>query len=570
MYVKIKKSKLKFFVKNFLKLFNYLLLASLITVSFFSHSHSSSISGSILASRFASSINDFDKSAEYTLNILKNGIRDSSYYNDALLYLVASGSFDSAFKLSKEMFDLGLRSPALSLVMIIEKVQKKEFEDSLLLISLFQDDLPPVLIYSLKGWINLYQDKLDTSLIEFNNLGSTDLKFDLGSYYSAIAYTKKAHNEKALKILMDKNTNFKVFGKIFEIFKYEVTTLSGDVEKANNALKISIDEYPNDITLKELYRNTKENWYENYQIFKNQFSGISDTLLLFARGESRQINQKLVELFYCQLAYFLNDKDARYKLRLAIALNDTGLFKEAEKLLNSISSSDLFYIESRLLLANILNENGETEKSIDLLKNLSENQYNSPEIFELMGNIYRYNEKFKLAETSYSNAINLNNVSEFNNQNLWLLYFFRGITLEQQKNYDKSKQDLRNSLSLSPNQPQVLNYLGYMLIEQKENLNEALDMIRKAVNISPQSGYIIDSLAWGFYQLGRYSEAIEPMERAIELEPEDPIINDHLGDVLWKIGRKREAYFQWKKALLFNPTKELKIEIQKKISFGLE
>ena len=204
------------------------------------------------------------------------------------------------------------------------------------------------------------------------------------------------------------------------------------------------------------------------------------------------------------------------------------------------------------------------------MKNLSENQYNSPEIFELMGNIYRYDEKFKLAETSYSNAINLNNVSEFNNQNLWLLYFFRGITLEQQKNYDKSKQDLRNSLSLSPNQPQVLNYLGYMLIEQKENLNEALDMIRKAVNISPQSGYIIDSLAWGLYQLGRYSEAIEPMERAIELEPEDPIINDHLGDVLWKIGRKREAYFQWKKALLFNPTKELKIEIQKKISFGLE
>ena len=109
-----------------------------------------------------------------------------------------------------------------------------------------------------------------------------------------------------------------------------------------------------------------------------------------------------------------------------------------------------------------------------------------------------------------------------------------------------------------------------IIIENYAVMNEALDMIRKAVNISPQSGYIIDSLAWGFYQLGRYTEAIEPMERAIELEPEDPIINDHLGDVLWKIGRKREAYFQWKKALLFNPTKELKIEIQKKISFGLE
>ena len=140
--------------------------------------------------------------------------------------------------------------PSSKTPFVILFMKALSFKDSLLLISLFQDDLPPVLIYSLKGWINLYQDKLDTSLIEFNNLGSTDLKFDLGSYYSAIAYTKKAHNEKALKILMDKNTNFKVFGKIFEIFKYEVTTLSVDVEKANNALKISIDEYPNDITLK--------------------------------------------------------------------------------------------------------------------------------------------------------------------------------------------------------------------------------------------------------------------------------------------------------------------------------
>ena len=120
-----------------------------------------------------------------------------------------------------------------------------------------------------------------------------------------------------------------------------------------------------------------------------------------------------------------------------------------------------------------------------------------------------------------------------------------------------------------PDQPQVLNYLGYMLIEQKENLVEALGMIRKAVKISPQSGYIIDSLAWGLYQLGRYSEAVEPMEKAIELEPDDPIVNDHLGDILWKIGRKREAYFQWKKALLFNPKQELKLEIEKKIKFGL-
>ena len=99
-----------------------------------------------------------------------------------------------------------------------------------------------------------------------------------------------------------------------------------------------------------------------------------------------------------------------------------------------------------------------------------------------------------------------------------MLYFFRGIALEQLKHYERSKQDLRQALSLMPDQPQVLNYLGYMLIEQKKNLDEALEMIRKAVKISPQSGYIIDSLAWGLYQLGRYSEAIEPMEKSANFQ----------------------------------------------------
>jgi len=130
--------------------------------------------------------------------------------------------------------------------------------------------------------------------------------------------------------------------------------------------------------------------------------------------------------------------------------------------------------------------------------------------------------------------------------------------------------DLRKALELIPEQPQVLNYLGYMLIERGQNLEEALDMIKLAVNKSPQSGYIIDSLAWGLFQLGRYEEAILPMEKAIALEPEDPIVNDHFGDILWKVGRKREAYFQWRRALFFQPEEEFQLSIEKKLQLGLE
>ncbi|MFL2802975.1 MAG: tetratricopeptide repeat protein [Paracoccaceae bacterium] len=550
-------------------LFNYFFLAVILLISIVAPSSGKSISGSILASKYSSSINDFKKSAEYNLNILKSGAKESAFYNDALLYLVASGNFIQAFELSKEMYELELRSPVLSLVMIIEKISKEKLNDSMSLIQLFEKDLPSVLVASLRGWINLKKGQLEDSLVEFKKLSETDLKFDLGAYYSAVAYAQSANTEEALKIINNNNNNFKILGKVFEIFKSEIMIMNGENVKAQKTLKKSLNDFFNDITLKELYLRIKANNLYNYQIFQDENSGISDTLSLFAQGESRQLNQKLVEVFYYQLAYFLSKNNARFKIKLAISLNEAGLFKESQEILDTISKDDIFYIESRLILADFFNENSFEMEAINILNDLIENHNKTFEIYKILGNIYRYHEKFDLAEAAYSKAIVLAKNSEFDNQDLWLLYFFRGIALEQLKNYEKSKNDLRNSLSLMPDQPQVLNYLGYMLIEQKENLEEALEMIRKAVKISPQSGYIIDSLAWGLYQLGRYSEAIEPMEKAIELEPDDPIVNDHLGDILWKIGRKREAYFQWKKALLFNPKKELKFEIEKKIKFGL-
>jgi Flp pilus assembly protein TadD len=149
------------------------------------------------------------------------------------------------------------------------------------------------------------------------------------------------------------------------------------------------------------------------------------------------------------------------------------------------------------------------------------------------------------------------------------IFFVRGISYDQSGNWEKAKIDLNAALQLYPNHPEVLNYFGYSLIERNERLDEALGMIKDAVAQKPESGYIIDSLAWGLFQLGNYQEAIIPMEKAIELEPHDPIINDHLGDILWMIGRKREANFQWKRALFFEPTLENEEKIKRKLLFGL-
>ena len=124
-------------------------------------------------------------------------------------------------------------------------------------------------------------------------------------------------------------------------------------------------------------------------------------------------------------------------------------------------------------------------------------------------------------------------------------------------------------MQLFPDQPDVLNYLGYSWIDQGINLDEGLAMVRKAVELRPNSGFIIDSLGWAYYRLGRFEEAAEELQKALELMPSDPVINDHLGDAYWQIGRKLEAVFQWKHALAGEPAAEDKVKIEQKLQVGL-
>ncbi|WP_061929610.1 tetratricopeptide repeat protein [Aureimonas sp. AU22] len=155
--------------------------------------------------------------------------------------------------------------------------------------------------------------------------------------------------------------------------------------------------------------------------------------------------------------------------------------------------------------------------------------------------------------------------------NIWNIYYQRGIAFERQKQWDKAEPDFRKALELEPNQPQVLNYLGYSWVDMNRNLDEGLNMIRTAVDLRPNDGYIIDSLGWAYYRLGRFDEAVEQLERAVLIMPADPTLNDHLGDAYWRVGRSREARFQWNRALVGDPAPEAtEVEkIKRKLAEGL-
>jgi len=128
---------------------------------------------------------------------------------------------------------------------------------------------------------------------------------------------------------------------------------------------------------------------------------------------------------------------------------------------------------------------------------------------------------------------------------------------------------LKQALKLYPDQPHVLNYLGYSWIDQHVNLDEGMQMIRRAVEQRPDDGYIVDSLGWAHYRLGNYDEAVKNLERAVELKPDDPTINDHLGDAYAKTGRTLEAQFQWSHARDLKPEPEDLAKIKQKLATGI-
>ena len=122
---------------------------------------------------------------------------------------------------------------------------------------------------------------------------------------------------------------------------------------------------------------------------------------------------------------------------------------------------------------------------------------------------------------------------------------------------------------MQPEQPDVLNYLGYSWVEQGLNLDRARAMLERAVELRPRDGWIIDSLGWVLFRLGDFEGAVLNLERAISLQPADPVVNEHLGDAYWRVGRKREARFQWDRALTFEPEPDLVPVIQRKLREGL-
>jgi tetratricopeptide (TPR) repeat protein len=233
-----------------------------------------------------------------------------------------------------------------------------------------------------------------------------------------------------------------------------------------------------------------------------------------------------------------------------------------------VPADDDQYVEAQMGRAEALERQGDLDAALATLQGLAEAQPDLAPIHAALGDTLRRAERCEEAIESYTAALDLVDTSQ---SRYWFLITHGRSAIRPDGYWPPAEADFRRALELNPDQPQVLNYLGYSLVEQRRNLDEALDMIEDAPSLrAPTRATSSTALGWVYYRLGRFEEAVEPMERAVELLPTDPIINDHLGDVYWMVGRKREARFQWERALSFDPAEEDAERIRLKLDIGLD
>ncbi|MDE1985369.1 MAG: tetratricopeptide repeat protein [Alphaproteobacteria bacterium] len=273
-----------------------------------------------------------------------------------------------------------------------------------------------------------------------------------------------------------------------------------------------------------------------------------------------------ISILYLRLALYLQPNLDLANLLLADRFDSLQKYDDAIAVYKSIGRDSAYYRLAAVEITVDLSRLGKTDEAIKALQELTALYPSDVETWTALGDAYRLASKFPEATKAYSNAIDAAAPPAKKN---WPLYYARAIAEQQSNDWKAAEADLKEALQLSPDEPQVLNYLGYSWVDQRRHIPEALAMLEKARSLAPQDGYVIDSVGWAYFRLGRYADAAKALEDAILLVPGDPTINDHLGDAYWMVGKKLEARFQWNHALAFGAEGDEKTKIEKKLQVGL-
>jgi Flp pilus assembly protein TadD len=525
--------------------------------------------GSYLAARQANVDRDADAAAIYFRSVLKSDQRNPELLELTFYSVLADGDIDEAVRLADRLVQLDKNNRNAHLVLGVRSLKQKQWKDARAHFG-----------QAMHGPIN---DLTGTLLTAWSAFGANDVKgavdaIDKLNGPEWYGIFKDMH----AGLILDLANNKKDAAKRLEhAFKLDPSALrimqsyAGFLSRngsRDEALKIyqefdkQLPRYP--LTVEALALLKKDESLP--RMVDSAQAGAAEALYgLGAALGRREEEMSLANrgLAYLQLALYLEPNHALAQLSLADLYEAMKKPELAIKTYERVPASSPLKRNAEIQLGIDLDILDRTEEAKKHLEKLVASKPDDMEAIIALANILRERKQYEGCADSYGKAIGQLPMPTKAN---WTLFYFRGICFERAKQWAKAEADFKHALELFPDQPHVLNYLGYSWVDQGIHLDEGMGMIRRSVEQRPDDGYIVDSLGWAYFRLGNYDEAVKNLERAVELKPVDPTINDHLGDVYWKVDRMLEAKFQWSHARDLKPDQDELTKIEEKLKVGIE
>jgi tetratricopeptide (TPR) repeat protein len=524
----------------------------------------STIAGNYLAARHASVERDAGAAASFYRSALREDPKNTELLDRAFISTLADGDIEEAVKLGEKVLQGDKSNRIARLVIGVRALKMKNYAAAQQNINQsVRGPITDLVAALLSGWAQVGAGDVKGAAASIDKLAGPEWypifkDLHIGLMYDLVNKPKEAGqrlerayklDDSALRVIdaygrwLSRNDTAEAAAAVYEAF---------DKKLARHPLVVD--------GIREARAGKKIP-----PLIHSAQAGAAEALYGIGASLTRRGAEDLA-LVYLQLALYLEPTHALALLSLGDLYETVKRPQLAIKAYERVPGNSLLKRNAQIQLATNLDTVERSEEGIKILKALTEENPKDIESIMALGNIERGKKKFAECGDTYSLGIDA--LPVINDQS-WVFFYFRGICYERSKQWPKSEADLKKALELKPEQPHVLNYLGYSWVDQGINLDEGMKMIRRAVEQRPDDGYIVDSLGWAYYRIGNFEEATKHLERAIDLRPEDPTINDHLGDAYWKVGRKLEAKFQWSHARDLKPEAEELPKIEAKIKDGL-
>ncbi len=519
--------------------------------------------GAYLAGRGADAQRDFLEAIPYYANAFSNDPANATIGERLVTLSLASGKLSDAFSYSQKLIAVDSSNPIALIALAAQAIDQGKFADVEKIVApVTTTALGKLTGGLLNAWAYFGQGQVDKAIQTVDALTGPSWYGVFKDYNRALILDSANRTAEAAtsitKAYQADPTAMKV------VLAYgRIAARNGDKEKAVKALNDYLANAPIVPPVRALLQAVQFSQQKPPAQVTAARQGAAEVMYALGVAIGTDQGPELPGL-YLRLALLLDPMADVTTLSLADVFQATGRCEDAIKVYDLVPAASQIRRNADLQTSNCLVVLDRPEEAATYAKRVADANPKDLEAIIQLGNVYRANDKYAEAAQAYTKGIEGSPASVD-----WRILYYRGVSYTMADQWPQAEADFQKALTLNPGQPQVLNYLGYSWVDKGIHLDQALSMIKMAADQRPNDGYIVDSLGWAYYRIGRYPEAVTALERAVKLAPQESTLNDHLGDAYWMVGRKREATFQWAHARDFDPEPKELPNILAKLDRGL-